>query len=256
MSTKKDRSSIINILSRILPINSLRKQIRSWNKDIGYTKDNFQFNSNSYSQYGEDILVEKILNQLNIDNPFYVDIGAHHPTYLSNTHYFYLKGCRGINIEPNLDGYNEFLKIRPDDVNIGLAINVDGKNIRYYMMKEATTLNTTSKEECDRYIAHGYEFDKCIEIEAISVKNLCENYIKDKSIDFLSLDIEGHEEQILLELFKFKKPKVLCVETFEHVGEYNNELVSMIIDNGYKIVYSNFYYNKQKSCNSIFMLDE
>ena len=124
------------------------------------------------------------------------------------------------------------------------------------MMKEATTLNTTSKVECDNYIAQGYEFDKCIEIEAISAKNLYVKYIKDKSIDFLSLDIEGYEEQILLELFKFTKPKVLCAEIFEHFGEYNEELASMIIDNGYKTVYSDFYYIKQKSCNSIFMFDE
>ena len=74
MRNKKYRSSTINIISRLLPVKSLRKQIRFWNKYIDPTKDHFQFNLNSFSQYGEDILVEKILSQLNIENPFYLDI--------------------------------------------------------------------------------------------------------------------------------------------------------------------------------------
>ena len=33
-------------------------------------------------------------------NGFYVDIGAYHPKRYSNTHHFYIRGWRGINVDP------------------------------------------------------------------------------------------------------------------------------------------------------------
>ncbi|MFM6249337.1 MAG: hypothetical protein ACKPEQ_09345, partial [Dolichospermum sp.] len=55
----------------------------------------------SYSQCGEDLIINFIFNNLGIINPSYLDIGAHHPTYLSNTYSFYRKGCQGVCVEPD-----------------------------------------------------------------------------------------------------------------------------------------------------------
>ncbi len=41
----------------------------------------------SCSQFGEDMIVRHLL--ADIQTGFYVDIGAHHPVYYSNTYHFY-----------------------------------------------------------------------------------------------------------------------------------------------------------------------
>jgi hypothetical protein len=60
-----------------------------------------KFEKKSFSQSGEDLIIDFIFNALGISRPSYIDIGAHHPYYLNNTAIFYLRGARGINIEPD-----------------------------------------------------------------------------------------------------------------------------------------------------------
>jgi len=48
----------------------------------------------SYSQCGEDLIISHIIKSLSIQTPTYIDVGAHHPFYLSNTAYFYNGGCK------------------------------------------------------------------------------------------------------------------------------------------------------------------
>ena len=47
----------------------------------------------SFSQCGEDLIVKFIFDCLGINSPTYIDIGAHHPHYISNTALFYKNGC-------------------------------------------------------------------------------------------------------------------------------------------------------------------
>src|SRR3989344_7565306 len=69
----------------------------------------------SYSQFGEDMVIDNLLN--NKKRGFYVDVGAYDPDRFSNTKRFYLKGWRGINIEPDVYSFNKFLEKRPEDIN-------------------------------------------------------------------------------------------------------------------------------------------
>ncbi len=59
-----------------------------------------------------------------LKQPTYLDIGAHHPTYLINTAFFYLKGLRGVCIEPDPFLFAEFKKERKKDtcLNVGIGI--------------------------------------------------------------------------------------------------------------------------------------
>lgn len=52
----------------------------------------------SYSQNFEDIILWRALK--NIENGFYIDVGANDPVVHSVTKLFYENGWRGINCEP------------------------------------------------------------------------------------------------------------------------------------------------------------
>ena len=55
----------------------------------------------SYSQSGEDIIVEYLLGLRNIYTPTFLDIGSYHPVFANNTFKFFKKGARGVNIDAN-----------------------------------------------------------------------------------------------------------------------------------------------------------
>jgi FkbM family methyltransferase len=76
-----------------------------------------------YSQNGEDVYVEKLLNGIEQGSCIYIDVGANQPTRISNTYLFYRKGFRGILIEPNSELSGLCRRFREHDafLNIGAA---------------------------------------------------------------------------------------------------------------------------------------
>ena len=104
----------------------------------------------TYSQAGEDIIVSGALKAMKIDNVRYLDIGAHHPSYLSNTYLFYKNGGSGVCIEPDPYLFKNIQKKRPKDIclNIGIGVNTESEADFYIM--SARTLNTFSKSEAEK----------------------------------------------------------------------------------------------------------
>src|SRR5579872_3262677 len=81
----------------------------------------FGFHSHSYSQFGEDMILKSIFRDKT--KGFYVDVGAYHPHFISNTHYFYKRGWQGINIDPSPNCMELFRKWRKRDTNLELAVS-------------------------------------------------------------------------------------------------------------------------------------
>jgi hypothetical protein len=91
----------------------------------------------SYSQSGEDMIVRFFLNQIKKPSKLlWLDIGAHHPTHLSNTAIFYNEGKRGINIEPNPFLIRAFIKHRVRDINLNVAIADKSGTMDFYIMDD------------------------------------------------------------------------------------------------------------------------
>ena len=55
----------------------------------------------SFSQCGEDRIAAFILDTLSTPQPTYLDLGANDPCRLNNTFFFYLRGGRGVLVEPD-----------------------------------------------------------------------------------------------------------------------------------------------------------
>jgi hypothetical protein len=69
------------------------------------------FDFSSYSQSGEDRIIEFFLNTTGLENATYLDIGASHPMAFNNTYLLYRRGLRGVCVdpEPGLDRLRERL---------------------------------------------------------------------------------------------------------------------------------------------------
>ena len=75
-----------------------------------------------FSQAGEDQLVRYLFNTLKIPKPSYLDIGVNHPIIGNNTYYFYLRGSRGVCVEPDPGFYSLIKKHRRRDVILQTGI--------------------------------------------------------------------------------------------------------------------------------------
>jgi hypothetical protein len=191
----------------------------------------------SYSQCGEDMVARFYLHQ---KKGFYVDIGAFHPKNLSNTYHFYLKGWNGINIDGSKHSIELFNKIRPDDINIHCCVGMT-KNVSEvdFFMFERAELNTFKKEILPDILL--YHHQSPIRIEKIpfqSLESILEKHLPpNTSIDLLTIDAEGADEEILISNNWDKyRPKVVIVE--KHCSIYDfmkTEMHQFLVNNNYTL---------------------
>jgi FkbM family methyltransferase len=195
------------------------------------------FKKTSYSQCGEDILIAKIFDELNI-TPTYLDIGAHHPYFLSNTALFYKNGCRGINVEPDPSLFSNFKKYRKGDINLNVGIGAEVGESDFYIMSNPV-LNTFSKTEASKYEKeNNFKIKSITKIKNLTIKDVIDKYANGVFPDLLTLDAEGLDEVILNSIdFNTTSPIVICVESIsfstKRKGKKNNELILFLESKGY-----------------------
>lgn len=219
---------------------SLKKTYLKLNKvkDKLFSIFDDKYKKTSFSQCGEDLIVRFIFDCLGIKTPTYIDIGAHHPYYISNTALFYKNGSRGINVEPDPTLFKEFVKYRKEDINLNIGISDTNNELDFYLIS-VPTLNTFSKEEAEKYSQEG-DF-KIKSIKKIKVKTLeyvLNEYSNSVFPQFLSIDAEGVDEVIVKAIdFVNNYPIVICIETISFStrghGIKNTALIEFIESNGY-----------------------
>ncbi len=169
----------------------------------------------SFSQFGEDIIMMQMLQRFGVTNITYLDIGANDPINGSNTYNFYLRGHKGVLIEPNVVLYNKIRKIRPNDTCLNFGISsTEQSEADYYMFSEAHCgMNTFSEQDALDYEKEGFPIQRVIKMPLKNINKVIEeNFTEAPTI--VSLDVEGLDE-IILQTFDFNKyqPLLVCVET-------------------------------------------
>jgi FkbM family methyltransferase len=190
----------------------------------------------SYAQCGEDLIVRFAFDAMGIAAPGYLDIGAHHPHFLSNTQLFYRAGSRGVNVEPDPELFRHFLRYRKADVNLNLGVGPSAADLELFVMS-SRTLNTFSPVEAAEYERRGFKILHRLNIPVITVRELINRHCSHPP-QFVSLDVEGLDYAIL-ETFDFSRhrPTIFCVETLsfstEGEGEKAHEIDALFERNGY-----------------------
>ena len=182
-------------------------------------KEELEFMNLSYSQEGEDLILQRIFGDKK--DGFFVDVGAHHPKRFSNTYLFYKKGWTGINSDPMPGIMKTFNEIRPRDTNLEIGISSKEGELTYHIFNEPA-LNTFSKTEAEK--KDGLRSYKIIKEKKRNVQRL--DYILDKylpenqKIDFLSVDVEGLDMQVLQSNnWEKYRPKIVLAEALENTIE-------------------------------------
>jgi FkbM family methyltransferase len=178
----------------------------------------------SYSQFGEDVIVSDLLNELSIQNMSYLDIGANNPQFISNTYLFYERGFSGVLVEPNAFLCEKLKAVRPRDIvlNVGIGIDDNVKEADFYLFpKESDGLSTFSYKEAKYWEEIGmggrkFKIEQVMKMPLLGINHVIENYFTECP-DFVSIDVEGWDLEILRTLdFSKHSPAVFCVETLSY----------------------------------------
>jgi FkbM family methyltransferase len=210
-----------------------------------YPKDLHQHHILSYSQEGEDRVLARYFEDKN--DGFYIDVGAHHPQRFSNTYYFYLRGWCGINIDAMPGCMEIFNKIRSKDINLEVAISNIEQELKYYEFNEPA-LNGFSRglsEERDKL--ENYQIIATHIIKTRQISQILDEYLPvNREIDFLSVDVEGLDLEVLQSNNWDKyRPKLVLAESLS-TKSVEDLLGSEIC----RYMTSKGYYLHSKLCNT------
>lgn len=188
---------------------------------------------NSYSQRGEDVVIDRFLSYKK--KGFYIDVGANDPIRFSNTNRFYKRGWRGINIEPDIVCYERVKSARPRDINLNLGIGTSEEWLTFFKFFP-DTLSTFSEIASKKYIQRGFKLVDKVEIRVVKLSEIINTYCKKTTIDFLSIDTEGYDLVVLQSNdWKRFRPKLICVE----VDQENIGITDYLLKIGYSEVFNN-----------------
>ena len=195
-----------------------------------------------YSFSGVDVVIENIFR--NKKKGLYIDVGCQHPIKNNNTYLLNKKGWKGINIDLDKDNIDLFNISRPYDENINIAIsNKIGETDLFFYHKKSP-INTIDKKISE------YQNAKVTQIKKIKTDTLnniisASKYNKSK-FDLLSIDVEGHELQVLQGLdFDHHSPDVIVVEfldlTISKLEIKNQNIENLFKTDLYKFLISKNY---------------
>ncbi|HWB33883.1 MAG TPA: FkbM family methyltransferase [Candidatus Paceibacterota bacterium] len=187
----------------------------------------------SYGQFGEDALVQALLRG---NGGTYVDIGAYHPTLYSNTYALYKRGWRGIVVDPNKDMAGLYKTLRPRDRFVHAAVGRAGTGI-YYRFSDAA-YNTMSAEEAEKR-KHDPKL-QFLGTAEVPVKPLSEviTLVPNRSVDFLNIDVEGKDLEVLESHDWNVRPSVIAVEAggFNPDTPQSSRIYAYLHSHGYSLV--------------------
>ena len=150
-----------------------------------------------FGQEAEDAVLLKTLEAPADRRGFYVDVGAHHPTRLSNTFLFYRRGWRGLNIDATRGLSDKFHAARPEDVFVEAVVG-DGGTVTFTDFAGHAFSGVSGDVADARAAAHPSDVVGRRTVTTRRLADLLGDHLPPgQVIDFLNVDVEGHELAVL-----------------------------------------------------------
>jgi FkbM family methyltransferase len=149
----------------------------------------------SYAQNAEDVLLWRVLSDVDPGQGFYIDIGANHPVIDSVTKHFYDAGWRGINVEPVVVHAERLAAERPRDINLCAAVGATKGTLTLHRVVENDGLSTIDAALAEGYRQQGMTLES-IDVPVLTLRDIFDQHV-DRPVQFLKIDVEGHEQEVI-----------------------------------------------------------
>lgn len=198
--------------------------------------------TDTYSQLGQDLWVLEETN--NKRGGFFVDIGATDGITINNTYLLEKDfGWKGVLAEPNEVYHCDLESNRDGDeahIYYGAVYTESDKTVRFICPKASDLATIVGYGEDDEH-AENRKLGEIIETETMSLFDLLEWANAPENVDYLSIDTEGSEYDILKAFFDNPKSTKYSINliTVEHnYTEARKKILELLNENGYELVKS------------------
>lgn len=163
----------------------------------------------SYAQAGEDLVLDFLTGYRPVG--FYVDVGCNRPRQGSNSYRFYRKGWNGVVIDAYSDFAGQFASVHPRDVFVNACVSDAVKEVDFHVFAGDALSSISGKSLYDD--PGKYQVRRVERVVTRRLDEILEQAKSPPSFDFLSIDVEGHDEAVLrsIDLERFA-PRVIVVE--------------------------------------------
>jgi len=164
----------------------------------------------SYAQNFEDVMLARAFRGL--AQGFYIDVGAMDPVTHSVTCHFYDQGWHGINIEPARRHFARLVELRPRDINLNFALG-EREEVRDFFDVPESGLSSLSDAPPTAADAASLSRITVPGMRVTTLARVCAEHVGARTIDFLKIDVEGWERQVIAggDWRRFR-PRIVVVE--------------------------------------------
>lgn len=210
----------------------IEKNVKDLLFDLGIEKG-VQYR-NIKSQINQDLFVLKTLNWKR--DGYFVEFGATNGIDLSNTYLLEKDfGWSGILSEPNPQWSKALIKNRKCHKNFDCIWKYRNKVYNF----EISNIPEHSGLYFKKQNIINFRKKNLSKVKTITLTDLLEKYNAPKNIDYLSIDTEGSEFEIL-STFNFAKYNISIITCEHNYSSKRNKIFNLLKSNGYKRVFEGF----------------
>lgn len=232
-----NKSTFDNLLNDRNSLLSLKKDIQIVSQlSNGISNKQLMCLGNSRAQLGQDLFVLSHLGYKR--NGFFIEFGATNGFDLSNTYLLEKNfGWTGILAEPGKCWHSELIKNRNCFIDTLCVWKNTGATIKFNetISSELSTIDEFSNCDFHKDIR---KFGITYDVETISLLDILKKHSAPKLIDYLSIDTEGSEYEILsnFDFSQYDFQIITCEHNYSPMREKINKLLT---ENGYKRIQEN-----------------
>ena len=187
-----------------------------------WSRTEFPYAQLHFGQFGEDCVLLSLFGERKTG--IFIDVGAFHPIYFSNTHNLSKRGWTGINIEPNPESFKLFPDLRPRDININAAISSSSEQRQFLCdgpysgfcddqsMKFRAEIGGSNGTDRERLI---------VPVKSMPLSKVIADHVpKGEVVDLITIDCEGADLEVLQGAdWNSFRPRVVLVEDHDPAPE-------------------------------------
>jgi len=184
----------------------------------------------TYAQYNEDLIVESILRSIltksgrGMDSIKYIEIGANHPFQTSSTFLLYrLYGARGVLVEPIPSLAQILERQRPEDTVVNAVVTTKNDDYIDLNVHSKSEISSISIDHIDGFKDFGGRsgIAETIRCKNIHINDFMKTY-SGENLDFLSIDCEGLDLDLVREMDSNFQPAIIQCEYEDRIDEFSS----------------------------------